>query len=192
MRLGRFVFYSLCFISFFYGFLTYYPQLMRTDFSLWVFVPDCPLYVFVLLLVVVLRIDNWPLRLLAGAGLLKYGLWTLMIFLLYPAHYLAPGLFANTVILFFGHILMAASAFVIVPERPAPWMGAVAISWFLLNDFMDYWAGTVPVIPHEHMGFIMGASILLSVVSVVALYALNFLRSSRLIEWARGGMDVKQ
>jgi uncharacterized membrane protein YpjA len=185
MKPGMFIFLFLCAVSFFYGYLTYENQLAEASPLLWIFIPDCPLYVGLLLIAVLLKTRNVLFNFVVAAGLAKYGLWTLMIFLLYPGVYFSPALSFNTSVLFVGHILMALGGFVIVPKGPRAKVVALALLWFLLNDFMDYWVGTLPYFPGEHLGFVIPASIALSILSVFGLVLLNGLRDSKLIAWAR-------
>ncbi len=185
MNLGIIAFMFLCSVSFFYGYLTYQPMLAEFPVHLWVFIPDCPLYVGLLLIVILLNVKNNFFRFLVAAGLAKYGIWTLMIFLLYPGLYFSPPLVFNTSVLFIGHILMALGAFVIVPKKPGVRIVAPVLVWFLFNDFMDYWVGTMPKFPSTHLEFVVVASIALSILSVFGLLLLNNLRKSMLMAWGR-------
>ena len=188
MKRGIFVLIFLCAGSFFYGYLTYEQMFMDFPVHLWIFIPDCPLYVGLLLAAVLIKSKNGLFNFLVAAGLAKYGLWTLMIFLLYPGVYFSPGLAFNTGVLFVGHILMALGAFVIVPRMPGIRIVAPVLAWFLFNDFMDYWVGTMPRFPSDHLGFVVAASIALSILSVFGLVLLNNLRKSGPIAWARGNL----
>lgn len=185
MNLGTAVFLFLCSISFFYGYLTYEGMLSEAPLHLWIFIPDCPLYVGLMLIIVVLGIRNELFRFLVSVGLAKYGLWTLMIFLLYPGLYFSPPMAFNTCVLFIGHILMALGAFVVVPKSPGVKVAAGVLAWFLLNDFMDYWVGTMPRFPSTHLGLVIPASIALSIICVFGLVLLNCLRDSPLIAGVR-------
>lgn len=185
MNLGITLFLFLCCISFFYGYLTYQPQLADAPLYLWLFIPDCPLYVGLMLVVVMLNVRNETLRFVTGAGLAKYGMWTLMIFLLYSGHYFSPLRIFHTTVLFAGHILMVAGAFVILPGKPGARTVLPALAWFLFNDFMDYGVGALPRFPTEHLDIVVLASILLSILSVFGLVLLNSLRNSRFGLWVR-------
>jgi uncharacterized membrane protein YpjA len=185
VNFGITVFLFLCSVSFFYGYLTYAGMLAEAPLHLWVFIPDCPLYVGLMLIIVMLNVRNELFRFVVSAGLAKYGLWTLMIFLLYPAYYFSPPMAFNTYVLFAGHILMALGAFVIVPKSPKFKIAALALAWFLLNDFMDYAVGTMPRFPSTHLGLVIPASIALSILSVLGLVLLNRLRDSPLFIWVR-------
>lgn len=185
MNVGIIVFLILCSVSFFYGYLTYQSMLAEFPIQLWVFIPDCPLYVGLLLLVVLFGIKNEFFRFLVAVGLAKYGLWTLMIFLLYPEVYFSLPLIFNTSVLFIGHILMAIGGFIILPKKPRLRIVIPVLLWFLFNDFMDYWVGTMPNFPSTHLEFVVVASIALSILPVLGLVLLNHLRNSRLIVWVR-------
>lgn len=192
MPLIKAIFLAFCMISFFFGFLTYSTMFPQFGPELWLFIPDCPLYVALLLLIAVFGIKNELFRFIAAAGLVKYGMWTLMIFSLYPEVYLSERLVLQTGILIIGHILMVLASLAIVPKKPGIKALAPALAWFLINDYMDYWVGTMPVFPSSHLEFVVVASIALSIVSVVVLTLLNGLRELEIFRWLRRELGVPE
>ena len=178
-------------VSFLFGFITYRSMFQEFNPALWIFIPDCPLYVGFLLLVVFFGVRSRIFRFITSVGLMKYGMWTLMIFALYPDVYFAEGLAFQTWILVAGHTLMALAPFIIVPGRPAPQEYLPALAWFLLNDYMDYWVGTKPVFPETHIGLVIIASIALSIFPVVILCLINRLREIGIFKRLRRELGVK-
>ena len=191
MNIWKFIFFLLCGLSFFFGFLTYYNQIPEFPPWLWIFVPDCPLYVGLLMLVVIFGIKNPLFRFVAGAGLIKYGLWTLMIFGLFPERYFSPLYINTTSILIVGHLLMILAAWVIVPKKLGTGYLMLALGWFLLNDILDYWGGTKPVFPGGKDGTVMAASIGLSFVSVFVIYLSRGIGRSPAFRAMRSALGVK-
>lgn len=188
----RVIFFMFCLISFYFGYVTY--DSMFPDFEpwLWVFIPDCPLYVFLLLLIVLFDIKNDFVRFLVGVGLMKYGLWTLMIFALYPDVFFSGPYLISTSILVIGHLLMAASSFIIVPKKISLGMIVAVLAWFFANDYVDYWIGTMPIFPDTHIGIVIPASIGLSIFSVFVLYWLRGARDIEFLEWLRLELGVSK
>ncbi|MBD3397892.1 DUF1405 domain-containing protein [Candidatus Micrarchaeota archaeon] len=192
MTIVKVLFVVFCFVSFFFGYLSYKDMFGSFGAEAWVFIPDCPLYVALLLLVVLFDIKNDGFRFLVGAGLIKYGIWTLMIFALYPEYYFSSPYAAQTTILVLGHALMVLSSLILVPKKVDARLVLLVVCWFLLNDFMDYWAGTAPLFPDGHMDFVVPATIALSALSVFALYELRHLRDLGIMEWLRMQLGVSK
>jgi uncharacterized membrane protein YpjA len=155
------------FIAGIYSCVVYYGhQLLSSNPVFWIFIPDCPLYVFLFGIVLLwvylgkthftlLRKINlfgiyifgkkgFPVSLLGLItiiGLLKYAMWTFFVLtatkllffdLLYPVAHFFMGVQAVVLIGFF------------VFERKD---FVIALVWFLLNDFFDYFVLTHPVFP---------------------------------------------
>jgi uncharacterized membrane protein YpjA len=192
MNLVKAIFLFMCFVSFFFGYASYSKMFSEFSPALWVFIPDCPLYVALLLIVVVLDIKSDGFRFLAGAGLVKYGLWTLMIFALYPEYYFAEPLARQTMVLVVGHVLMVFSSLIIIPKKIDMRILLLVLAWFLLNDFMDYAVSTLPRFPDTHLDFVVQATVALSLISVLAIYKLSYLRDLGIVEWLRLKLGVSK
>ncbi len=123
-----------------------------------------------MVLVVFFAIKNNEFRLLVALGMVKYGAWTLMIFVSYSGYYLVPEMLWQTIILFLGHILMIWGGLVILPSRPTRLAFGIVLGWFLLNDLMDYGFGLMPVFPSDHLGFVEVFSVASTIVFSLALY----------------------
>jgi len=192
MSIIRLLFFVFCLVSFYFGYVTYDSMFPEFDPLLWIFIPDCPLYVLLLLLIVLFDIKNDFFRFLVGVGLMKYGLWTLMIFALYSDVFFSGPYLISTSILVVGHILMAAASFIIVPKKISLGVIVPVFLWFLLNDYIDYWVGTMPIFPDAHIGIVVPASIGLSIFSVCVLYWLRNIRDLEFLEWLRLELGVSK
>ena len=192
MSWGKALFLLFCVVALYFGATTYHSMFPNFELWLWIFIPDCPLYVVLLLLIVLFDIKNDFFRFLTGVGLMKYGLWTLMIFVVYPEVFFSQPYFVQTSLLFAGHIVMALSAFIIIPKKVSVGTLVPVFLWFLLNDFMDYWVGTKPIFPDTHLGLVIPASIGLSILSVFVLYKLRNLRDLEIFEWVRLQLGVSK
>ena len=188
---ARAILLFLAMVSLFFGFLTYAPQLAKTPFFLQIFVPDCPLYVFLMVLVVFFAIQVKEFRLIVAIGMVKYGAWTLMIFVSYSGYYLVPDMFWQTIILFLGHILMIWGGLVILPSNPTRLAFGITMGWFLLNDLMDYGFGLKPVFPDDHLRFVEMFSVVSTVVFSFALYYwCDAIRSLPFVAYGRKKLEV--
>jgi uncharacterized membrane protein YpjA len=153
-----------------FGFLigifgSYIYQLEAANPLMWIFIPDCPLYVL-LSTFFILGIRNPYFRAITAAGLMKYGLWTLFALLHYPnellLHPVGYALFAL-------HIGMALQVF-LPSYRLEKKHIAAALAWFLLNDYVDYALGYHPVLPSPDAMPEMLAALFLTFASVAFVY----------------------
>ena len=191
MGSGRSILVFLAMVSLFFGYLTYAPQLAETPFYLQVFVPDCPLYVLLMVLVVFFAIQNREIRFLVAMGMVKYAVWTLMIFMAYFDYYFAPAFLWQTAILFLGHILMIWGGLIILPSKPTRLAFGITMGWFLLNDLMDYGFGLRPVFPDDHLGFVEIFSFASTIVFSFALYYwCDAIRRLPIVGWGRKKLGV--
>ncbi|MCX8196937.1 MAG: DUF1405 domain-containing protein [Candidatus Micrarchaeota archaeon] len=131
------------------GIFYYKDQLSSTVPLLLLFVPDCPLYVLLLLFGILARNSSHPFfSFFVSAGLAKYGLWTLFVLLFFHQFYLDN--FFIWAIFVIGHFGMALEGFAFSSFlRPSFTQLFVLFLWFLMNDFFDYVVGTAPPIPPE-------------------------------------------
>jgi uncharacterized membrane protein YpjA len=146
------------------GLWFYWPQLVRTPAWLWVFVADCPLYVSLFSVLLLLRLTGrgYPfLDFVTSVGMAKYGIWTIAVILAYPVYMVDFPMF---LFLLGSHAVMIAAGLLLIPYTE-PRLGAAALvtGWFLLNDLVDYFGGTLPRIPEGHVPEIMAVSMLSSV-----------------------------
>lgn len=136
-----------------YGYYFYSKQLSETPVSLWLFVPDCPLYTTLFAIVLLLLLSgyrNTLFNLIVSIGLIKYGVWTLFILSSFRDFYFfsSSDIAASAAILFILHMGQALEGFTFPFGKIKEWHIAVALGWFLLNDILDYFGPAVhPFIP---------------------------------------------
>jgi len=139
-----------------YGFYYYRDQFAGTPWFFWLFVPDSPLAVLwaeLALLAYWLKRPSATLEALGYVGNVQVGLWTVYVLLAYAPSFgtldfLSGGTLSLNTILLVGHAGMAALALILLEglrqRREAglsrvAWVGiAVAITYYLVNDALDY------------------------------------------------------
>lgn len=134
-----------------FGFYYYREQLLATSVELWVFVPDSPISTLLMAssLVLLLRGKSSFLDGMAFIGNLKYGLWTVFILVFYSSTFLQINSIWMYLFLLFSHLLMALQAFLILELSDLKYAG-IAVGWFLVNDFVDYFLDTHTFIYASH------------------------------------------
>ena len=170
------------------GFCFYQEQLAATPLAQLIFVPDCPLYVFLALLVILGMVRNNAFSFIVSIGMVKYGLWTVFVLLFHSGYYFAPDMLAISAIFVLGHLGMALEGLALLPAKKIGVMAlALAMGWFLINDFSDYFLGTVPSIPYEGMAIVRGITIASSILLPLAFFLLaEKIRQNALVAWLRG------
>ncbi len=164
--------------GFLFGIYYYSYQLSITPFWAWIFIIDCPLYVLLFSALCLMKLKSravpgW-LLFITSVGLVKYGLWTGLVIWLYSGHFFAvsPVLYS---LLFPLHIGMILEGLVLLPHLRAKAAQTVPVLfWFLLNDFLDYFAGTLPLIPETFVTSLMWESF-----AATFLFSLGFAFLSR-------------
>ena len=157
------------------GFIYYSGQLNATSPLLWIFVPDCPLYVGLFALLIALSffgIRNAMFSFLVSVGLMKYAAWTLFVLAFYNSYFfsMASLVWLQSAFLFVLHIGMTGEGFILPLKKIAKWQVAVVLGWFLLNDLVDYFG------PQVHPYLPPGASVLPAMVfAIVSTFALTLL-----------------
>jgi len=120
------------------------------------------------------------------AGLLKYGIWTVFVLLLYWNDYLSDGEGLFRGVLMIMHIGMVLLALTMVSdlrrdmqmERIGTGEIYLVGSVFLVFDFFDYVVGTYPLIPTAHLGLVSLFSVGETFV-VTALLLVVFLKNKQ-------------
>lgn len=154
------------------GIYYYWGQLVSTPLLLLIFVPACPLYVFLTLFIITKTIRNDSFAFLVSVGMVKYSLWTIFIFLLFSGAYFAPAMLPITIIFIAGHLGMLLEGLAVVPRKKVA-LAAVLLTlcWFLLTDISDYFWGTKPIdVPPGHETFIMLVTFAASFIITFLLY----------------------
>lgn len=159
-----------------YGFNWYREQLLQSPKGLWPVIPDSPLAAlyFGLFLLVIRFGRRWRLlEALAFLAMIKYGLWTVLVFAQY---WWAHGVTSfEEVHLSLSHFSMAVEAAIFLRYYyPGTLAGIAAWLWFVLNDYMDYFRGTHPRLPDP--SFLHSVSLIafgLTLFALVAYFALG-------------------
>lgn len=135
------------------GVYYYWNQLSSSPVYQWVFIADCPIYTLLFAIAVGFRLRR--IYLLAFFGVVKYASWTLFVLTLFPEYYFSIDSSYYS-ILYILHILMLLEGFLLVPSIKKDLLNSITVTaWFLLNDFADYFFGTVSTIPPYGFNTIM-------------------------------------
>jgi uncharacterized membrane protein YpjA len=132
-----------------YGFVWYRDQLAGVPVWLWPLTADSPMS----LLFSSVALASWlrgrrlpAMESLGYLGLLKYGFWTMLVV---GRHWVREGIALDIdLFLFLSHGFMAAQAMLLATTRaPAPSSIAIALLWYLGNDYVDYLHPDTPTMP---------------------------------------------
>jgi uncharacterized membrane protein YpjA len=140
-------------IGFVWGTIGWYGnQLPRTPLVWWIFVPDCPLVagLFAVALWGLRNGKRWTVfNLWASIGLLKYGIWTCLIWI---AYWLATAdFFFLSVAMFVTHVGLIAQGIVLLllTRGWSAWQVLPAFAYYVVADVVDYGLGHYPDYPLE-------------------------------------------
>jgi len=162
------------FVGFLYGIYYYHYQLSITPFYLWVFTMDSPLPVLLFVFVAYFlyynkKVPQW-LLFLTVVGLIKYGFWTALVILLFFDYFFgfAPFIYAINLPLHIGMIL--AGAVLTTKLKPKFPDLIVILAFFLINDTLDYFFGTLPIIPKMYNDYLLVESLATTISLPIVLY----------------------
>jgi uncharacterized membrane protein YpjA len=167
------------------GLFYYWDQLVSASPFAWVFIPDCPLYT--MLVAVILAVyastkrSSDLINFITAVGLAKYGTWTVVVVLGFSAFYFSIDSSLYTVLVLM-HIAMAAEFILplLLIQQLEFRVPAVALVWFLANDFADYFLGTHPPVPTSDISQIAAFTFLLTpLFIIIAYYTTRFLNNSK-------------
>ena len=161
----------MCIAGVFAGAYYYSDQLASTAASLIIFVPDCPLYVFLALPILAKCIKSGAYSFFVAVGMAKYGAWTVFVLLFHFGAYSSLEALPITIIFILGHIGMLLLGCAILPKNrsPAAFM-LLILAWFLLNDYSDYFWGTRPPIPSNGIDLIRNLTVAASFAFTLGFY----------------------
>lgn len=171
-------------LGFLYGLVYYIEQLHSTNPLLWLFTIDCPLYSLLVAVVfgyAVVRkstakrsVFRSAFEFIVAVGAVKYGLWTLFVLSFYGNFFFSPELYSQSAILFVSHVGLLLEGLAIVgTSRIDKRVLAVAIVWFLINDYLDYFVGIHPYVPEDagRLGLVMSLTFVSSLILPLLSYA---------------------
>jgi len=153
------------------GLAYYQEQLELTPPMMLLFVPDCPIFVFLTLFIMLGLVKSKPFSFFVSCGMVKYGLWTIFVMLFHFQTYLLSDILVTSLIFIIGHILMVFEGFAILPKKNAG-SAVLAATMFLLllNDYFDYSSGTKPFIPNGGIEIVAVFTIMASIAIPLLLW----------------------
>ena len=164
-------------IGFFYGLYYYQAQIEETPAYLWIFTLDSPIPVllFAAICVFLYRKKEAPQLLLIFAiiGLIKSGLWTDIVLILEWNYFFgfSPLITAMNLPLHAGMILEGIVLMTLLKKEKIIRNLSIAVAFFLVNDYLDYFFGTVTSIPGRYKGLLAYEAFLSTVLIIAAIYA---------------------
>lgn len=156
------------------AFIYYWPQLRETPEYLWPWVPDSPMaavYFTIAFTFIFLRRPKGFWSVLAIIGLVKYGLWSGVVFTLYwsASGYVLP----EHIYIVLTHLAMPVEAIFLLPTLRPMWRETLlAVAWYIFHDYLDYTLGIHSGLPNpEQLAEVRTAAITLTLLPSVALVA---------------------
>ncbi len=168
-----------------YGYYYYAEQLGSSPLYLWLFIPDCPFYVMVFTIALLLAIFGFESRLfsyIAAVGMMEYGLWTATALVLFGDYFFSSKLWLMSSVLFILHIGMFAEGPLLIPKKIGRRHLGVGLLWFFINDYIDYFygylntagayvLGTHPILPSaDRLPLMMVLTFILTILSSFFAY----------------------
>ncbi|HEX7515473.1 MAG TPA: DUF1405 domain-containing protein [archaeon] len=167
------------------GLFYYWDQLVSASPFAWVFIPDCPLYTMLVAIVLAVyastKRSSDLINFITAVGLAKYGTWTVVVVLGFSAFYFSIDSSLYTVLVLM-HIAMAAEFILplLLIRKLKFRVPAVALVWFLANDFADYFLGTHPPVPTSEISQIAAFTFLFTPLFIIIAYCTTrFLNNSK-------------
>lgn len=162
------------FVGFMYGIYYYNYQLSITPIYLWIFAVDSPLPVLLFVFVSYFfyynkKVPQW-LLFATIIGLVKYGFWTALVILLFFDYFFgfAPVIYAINLPL---HAGMVLEGFVLTAKlKPRIRDLIIVLAFFLVNDVLDYFFGTLPIIPNTYNSYLLMESLAVTIILPIVFY----------------------
>ncbi|NYZ78616.1 DUF1405 domain-containing protein [Candidatus Micrarchaeota archaeon] len=169
----------------FYGYYYYSEQLYSSPIYLWLFIPDCPFYVMLFTIALVLAVFGFENKLfsyIAVVGMMKYGMWTLAALLVFGDYFFSVPFFLMSLTLFMLHIGMTLEGPLLIPKKLSKLHLGICLLWFLIHDYFDYFygyldrvgryaLGTHPILPSaDRIPAMMALTFMLSVILSFLIY----------------------
>ena len=167
------------------GLFYYWDQLVSASPFAWIFIPDCPLYTMLVALVLAVyastKRSSDLINFITAVGLAKYGTWTVIVVLGFSTFYFSIDSTLYTVLALM-HVTMAAEFILplLLIRKLKYRLTAIALVWFLANDFADYSLGTHPPVPTNEISLIAAFTFLLTPLFIAIAYCTaRFLNNSK-------------
>ncbi|MFH0948906.1 MAG: DUF1405 domain-containing protein [Candidatus Aenigmatarchaeota archaeon] len=162
------------FIGFTYGIYYYYPQISVTPAYLLIFTLDSPLPVLLFgIICLVLYFKKQPpgtLVFLCIVGMIKYGLWTALVILLFWDYFFAmsPVIYSMNFPLHIGMIIEGIVLSYKLKSRTSSFV--FVLLFFLANDILDYFFSTLPFIPSKYNTYLLYESLVVTLAVPTLLF----------------------
>lgn len=178
-------------IGFAYGIYYYSNQLSEWNPLYWILIIDCPLQALLVGIIFMInpniieeekgRITRNEIKAakqnpgnfvefltnFTSIGSIKYGLWTMIIILLYSQYFLVGEGSLEYYILLIAHFGLFLEGVLLAGIYEIKTRDLLVISLFyLFNDYSDYVIGTHPLIPNETLDLVFFITVLLSLLSI--------------------------
>jgi len=151
----------------------YLPQLEQSQWFFWLFVIDCPLYAILFGINIFLLVINKPsetLSFISIVGNFKYGLWTIFVLTI-------AGLASMQWLFVLSHVLLIIETIVLACLFAFKVKHVLlALVWFIVNDFIDYFLGMHPFVSE---GFLSYAMLFALASTIILPFLLSVFFSSR-------------
>lgn len=176
------------------GFYYYYQQLCSSPLYLWPFIPDCPLYTLltaaILMTLILTKKSSDILNFITSIGLAKYGTWTVLVVLGFSQFYFSidQNMYIALACI---HVLMALEFILplFIMRGIKNNYIVVALLWFFLNDFFDYYFGTHPPLPYWGVSEVAYMTFLMTpVFIIITITTRKFLNDANLNLYASAGV----
>ncbi len=130
-----------------YGYIWYLPQLMRSEWYFWIFIPDSPtasLFLTISIFLMLFNKRNAIIDTLAFVTLIKYGFWAVIMNIFMFIH--DDTVYIAGIMLIFSHAIMAIQAILFLPRLTVTALSlTITLIWIFHNDVIDYVFHQYPV-----------------------------------------------
>lgn len=159
-----------------FGFLYYESMFTALPLKYWIFIPDSPLSTLLFSISILLMLIGRKNNLLSFAAcvyVMKYGFWTVFVILFYSDYFLAPQNAPFYWLMFVLHLGMVLEP-VLILRTIEPKRGHLffLLSWFLLNDYVDYWLDITPLsmFSFSSVDVVRNVSVASSIIFTMTIY----------------------
>ncbi|MDD1721520.1 MAG: DUF1405 domain-containing protein [Euryarchaeota archaeon] len=167
------------------GFFYYWDQISTSSPSIWLFIPDCPLYVLLAAIVLALYLTTKRrsdlVNFITAIGLLKYGTWTALVVLGFSTFYFAidSALYGAIAIMHIGMALEFVLPLFLI-RRVQRGFVVLALLWFFANDIADYYFAAHPPIPINELTLIAPLTFALTpLCTLIAYFGARYLSNNK-------------
>lgn len=160
-----------------YGFIFYYGQkFFLTPLHLWLFVPDCPLFSFLIafsFFLILIKKESSLLFFFTLIGSLKYGFWTAFVLIYFNNFYFTPANSFMYSVLLIAHVFLFIESFLLIKKIKLKFFYLIPVLiFFLANDFSDYLLNAHPPLPSNELNFMFYFTLISSLIFISLAFVL--------------------